>query len=106
MQTIPPMYWMIIIGVLVGFFSFILFEIALLIKESRKAVADSRDVIQKASKTVDMANTILEDATEIVSTVKGTVYELNSAIVSPVRKISSILAAASGFVEGIVSKRE
>jgi hypothetical protein len=53
-----------------------------------------------------MANKIVTEATEIVGVVKGTVYELNSAIIRPVRKISSLVSVASAFTEGLTSKRK
>ena len=106
METIPPIYWMIVVGVVVIFFCFILYEVALFIRESRKAVQDSRKVILEAEKTVDTVNMLLVDVTDIVSTVKGTIYEINGAIVAPVRKISSLLSVVSGFTEGLTSKRK
>lgn len=106
METIPPLYWMLIIAIGVGFLCFVLYEFAMLIKESKNAVSDSRKIIQEAEKTIDTANKIMTEATEIVSTVKGTVYEINSAIIRPVRKISSFVSVASAFTEGLTSKRK
>jgi len=105
METIPVVYWMIIITVLVGFISFVLYEFAMLIRESKKAISDSRDIIKEAENTVEIANGLLTDTTEIVSTIKGTVYEVNSSIVGPIKKISSVLSAVSGFSEGLTSRR-
>ena len=106
METIPPLYWMIIIAVALGFICFVLYEFAMLIRESKHAVADSRKIIQEAEKTVDMANNILTEATGIIGTVKDTVSEVNSAIIKPVRKISSLVSIASAFTEGLTSKRK
>ncbi len=106
METIPAMYWMVIIGVLVGFICFVLYQVAMLLKESKHAVMDSRKILQEAVKTVDMANVLLVDATEIVSTAKSTVNEVNNAIIGPIRRISSLLSVVSGFAEGLTSKRK
>lgn len=105
METIPAVYWMIIIGLVTAFICFLLYQLAMLTRESKLAVSDSRKVILEAEKTVDMANSILSDVTDIVSTVKGTVYEVNTAILSPIRKISSMVSVVSGFTEGLTSKR-
>jgi len=106
METIPAIYWMIIIGVLVGFVCFVLYQFAMLLKESKHAVTDSRKILHEAVKTVDMANSLLADVAEIVNKAKGTVNEVNSAIIAPIRKISSLLSAISGFAEGVTSKRK
>ena len=106
METIPPIYWMIVIGLVIGFFCFLLYELAMLIRESKRAVGDSRKVIVEAQKTIDTVNMLLVDVTDIVSTVKGTVSEVNAAIIAPVRKISSLLSVVSGFTEGLTSKRK
>jgi len=87
METIPPIYWMIVIGILASLLSFILFEIGMLIKDSRKTL-----------KNVD---NITSDAQSIVSTVKGTVEEVNDTIIKPIRGIGSGISAVSGFVSGL-----
>lgn len=105
MGDIPSVYWMILIGIFTGFVCFVLYQIAMLLKESKNAVSDSRKIIQEAEKTVDMTNNILVEVQEMISKVKGTVYMVNDSIIGPVKRISSIVSAASGFVEGFASKR-
>ena len=106
MEGIPAVYWMIIFGALVAFVCFVLYEFAMLLRESKRAVSDSRKIIQEAEKTVDLANKALVDAQEIISTVKGTIFMVNDTIVGPIKRISSVVSAASGFVEGFASKRK
>lgn len=106
MEGIPAVYWMIIFGALVAFVCFVLYEFAILLRESKYAVSDSRKIIQEAEKTVDLANKALVDAQEIISTVKGTIFMVNDTIVGPIKRISSVVSAASGFVEGFASKRK
>ena len=97
METIPAVYWMAIIAVLTGFICFVLYQLAMLIKESKNTVIEARKVIATV-------NPLLDDVTDIVSTVKGTVSEVNSLVLRPLKKISSILSVASGFIEGITKK--
>lgn len=97
MDTIPSVYWMIIIAVLVGFVCFVLYQLGDLIKESKNTVIEARKAISKLTP-------LLDDVTDIVSTAKDTVHEVNGLIIRPVRKISSILSVASGFVEGVTRK--
>jgi Na+-transporting methylmalonyl-CoA/oxaloacetate decarboxylase gamma subunit len=106
METIPPIYWMIIIVIGVGFVCLVLYEIAMLIRESKEAVRDSRAVIVESQKTVEKANNMLDEVQSIVSTTKDTVAEISKSIISPVRKISSLLGVASSFVEGVQGKRK
>lgn len=97
METIPAEYWMVIIAILTGFICFVLYQLAILIKESRNTVVEARKVISTV-------NPLLDDVTDIVGTVKDTVYEVNDLVLRPVKKISSILSVASGFIEGVTKK--
>ncbi len=87
METIPAIYWMIVIAVLSGLLSFILYEIGMFIKESRS--------------TLKNVENITADAQSVISTVKGTVEEVNEAIIQPIRGISSGLSVISGFLSGL-----
>lgn len=97
MDTIPSVYWMVIITVLVGFVCFVLYQLGVLLMESKNTVVEARKAISKL-------NPLLDDVTDIVATAKDTVYEVNKLIIRPVRKISSVLSVASGFMEGITKK--
>ncbi len=105
MDTIPSIYWMIIIGLLTAFVCFVLYQLAMLIKESKNAVGETKKILVDAQETLKVVNSIVNDVNEVVNTVKGTVYQVNDAILVPVRKISSIVGVASGLIEGITSKK-
>ena len=92
------MYWMILIGVVAGFFCFVLYQMGMLIR-------DSRNIVKNTEETLKVLNGIVKDVDEIVSELKGTVYEVNRAVLVPVRKISSVFGVVSGLAEGIGSKR-
>lgn len=92
METIPPLFWMLIITLLTGLLSFILYQIGMFIKESRNTL-----------KNVD---SMVSDANSIVSTVKGTVEEVNDAIIKPIRGIGAGMSAISGFLSGLRGDRE
>ncbi len=85
---------MIIIGVPVAFFTFILFELGMLIKDSRGVVTETKETLKKTNK-------ILEDAQEIVNTARATVEEVNQSIVTPVRAIGGVLANIFSFLQGL-----
>lgn len=65
---------------------------------------ESKNTVVEARKAISKLNPLLDDVTDIVATAKDTVYEVNKLIIRPVRKISSILSVASGFMEGITKK--
>lgn len=98
MDGIPSIYWMLIFSVFTGFVCFVLYQLGMLIK-------DSRSVIQKAEHSVVVLNGIIKDVNEIVGTVKGTILEVNSAVLVPVRKITNVLSVVSGIAEGFDSKK-
>jgi hypothetical protein len=88
---------MVIISVLIGFICFVLYQFGALLMESKNTVVEARKAISKL-------NPLLDDVTDIVATSKDTAYEVNKLIIRPVRKISSILSVASGFMEGVTKK--
>ena len=94
LETIPAIYWMIIIAIPVGFFTFILFQMGMFIK-------DSRGLVIEAQETVSKTNTILIDAQEIVTTAKSTVNEVNEAILTPIKSIGGVLSGIAGFINGL-----
>ncbi len=49
---------------------------------------------------------MVSDANSIVSTVKGTVEEVNDAIIKPIRGIGAGMSAISGFLSGLRGDRE
>ncbi len=92
MAEIPPVYWMIMIGLVIIMICFVLFELGMFIRDSRKSL-----------KHIDL---IAADAQQIVSTVKGTVDEVNTAIIKPIRGIGAGVSAVSGFVSGLKGEKE
>jgi len=91
METIPPIYWMIVVGILASLLSFILFELGMFIKDSRRTLKNVED--------------ITSDAHSVMSTVKGTVEEVNDSIVKPIRGIGSGISAVSGFISGLTGEQ-
>ena len=100
-ETIPSIYWMIIIVIPVGFFTFILYQLGMVIKDSRGVVQNSTKILEETNITLIKTNTILDDVQTIVSTTKGTVEEVNSAVIVPVRQISGILSTLTAFISRI-----
>lgn len=106
MDGIPSVYWMILIGVFTAFVCFVLYQLAMLLKESRGTVSEVKKIIIDAQDTLKVLNGIVSEVSEMVNTVKGTVYQVNDAVLVPLRKITSIMGVASGFIEGVTSKRK
>jgi len=104
LETIPSIYWMIIIAIPVGFFTFILYQLGMVIKDSRGVVQSSTKILDETNLTLIKANTILDDVQTIVSTTKGTVEEVNTAVIVPVRQISGILSTLTAFLSGMKKK--
>lgn len=105
MDGIPSLFWMIIIGLFTGFICFVLYHLAMLLKESRNAVNETKKIVIDARETLKTVNSIVNDINEVVGTVKGTVYQVNNAVLIPLKKITSIVGIASGFIDGVTSKR-
>ncbi|HKM20351.1 MAG TPA: DUF948 domain-containing protein [Candidatus Dojkabacteria bacterium] len=85
METIPPIYWMIIVAVIAGFICFVLYQLGMLLKDSRKT---------------------LQNVEDITGTVRGTVNEVNDMIIKPIRGIGSGISAISGFMSGLKGETE
>ena len=85
METIPSIYWMIIVAVIAGFICFVLYQLGMLLKDSRKT---------------------LQNVEDITGTVRGTVNEVNDMIIKPIRGIGSGISAISGFMSGLKGETE
>jgi len=85
MQTIPPVYWMIVVAAIAILICFVLYELGMLIKDSRKT---------------------LQNVEGITSTVKNTVEEVNETIIQPIRGIGSGISAVSGFISGLTGDKK
>ncbi|WKZ30744.1 MAG: DUF948 domain-containing protein [Candidatus Dojkabacteria bacterium] len=99
LNQIPAEFWMVIISVLTLFLVFIMYQIANLLKESTKTMAETTKVVTELQDTVKKANLVLEDAAEVVSMTKTTVEEVQDNVVTPVIKIASIIGMVSDIVD-------
>jgi hypothetical protein len=99
MDQIPSEYWMIIIGVLAALLGYILYYMAILVKEAGGAIRDSREIIRNSNK-------IVADSSEIVASVKGTVNEVNEAVLVPARGLGNIINSFSSFLSGLVASKK
>lgn len=104
LETIPSLYWMIIIAIPVGFFTFVLYQMGMLLNDSREVVRTSSDILKETEKTISRANSILDQAEGIVTVAKNTVEEVSETIIQPVRGIAGAINVVSSFVSGL--KRE
>ena len=104
LETIPSVYWMIIIAIPVGFFTFVLYQMGMLLNDSREVVRTSSDILKETEKTISRANSILDQAEGIVAVAKNTVEEVSETIIQPVRGIAGAINVVSSFVSGL--KRE
>ena len=106
MENIPSVYWMILIGAVTFFICFVLYQFAMLLKESTGAVKDSRKIIRDTEKLIENANSIVAEATIIVQTLKGTVLQINKSVLGPVKRIGSVLGLAESFSKGLKAGRK
>ena len=106
METIPPIFWMIIVSVLTIMVCLILYYIAMLIKETRTTGVDARETMKQANKILTQAELIVNDIQSSVSTVRTTVEEINQSILAPIRRLAGGVLAVSSFIGGLKSKKE
>ena len=71
---------MIVIAAIAILICFVLYQLGMLLKDSRRT---------------------LQNVEGITSTVKGTVEEVNETIIKPIRGIGTGISAVSGFVSGL-----
>ncbi|MBU1120025.1 hypothetical protein KKA50_02430 [Patescibacteria group bacterium] len=106
MDTIPPVFWMIIVSVLTVMTCLILYYIAMLIKETRTTVADARDTMKQATKMLQQLELIVNDVQSSVSAIRGTVEEVNQSILAPIRKIAGGILTASAFLGSLKKNKQ
>ncbi len=91
METIPPIYWMIVVGILTALLAFILYEIGMFVKESRL--------------TLKNVEGITSDTKSVVSTVKNNSRRGKNTIIQPIRGIGQHLCS-KWFVAGLKNKQQ
>ena len=101
MDTIPSVFWMVIIAVIAIMICLVLYYVAMLLKETKDAVGDSRKLIQGLEPTMKQVDLIIADVQSTTSMLKGTVQDINEGIVMPIRNIGSAFSAMSGLVSGL-----
>ncbi len=95
MQEIPSVFWMVIISVVTIFICFVLYHLAMLLKESKTTV-------MQLQKTVNEINGITSNLSGIVNSIITPM----SQIVGVVQRVSSAFSVASGIVDGFKSKEK
>lgn len=83
---------MIVFAFIAGFICFVLYQLGMLLRDSRGLVTETQETVSRAN--------------GVLSTVEETVDEINNAIIGPVKRIGTILNAIGGFAEGVTSKRK
>ncbi len=92
METIPPVFWMIVIAILTVMICLVLYYLAMLLKESRDTVAKTEPIIK--------------DLQTSVSSVTDTLNEVNNLVVKPVRGIEAAISVVNGIITGIKGDTE
>jgi predicted PurR-regulated permease PerM len=107
METIPPLFWMILLTFLAIFFCLILYYIAMLFKETSQTVAEVKTIVKESRGMIKNVEKILEESSEIVSAAKrttlmieNTASEMKEHIIQPIKKIGGIFSMVAGFFDG------
>lgn len=107
METIPPMYWMILIAVVTIFICLILYYVAMLFKETSETVAETKKIIRDSKGMIKNIEKILEESTEIVGSAKrttlmveNTTTELKEHLIQPIKKVGGALTMVTSFLDG------
>ena len=108
METIPAIYWMVLIAVVTIFICLILYYVAMLFKETSETVGETKKIIKESRGMIKNIEKITEESTEIVGAAKrttlmleDTVAELKEHVIQPIKKIGGIFSTASSFLEGL-----
>ncbi|MBP5204225.1 hypothetical protein J6Z48_01115 [bacterium] len=119
METIPAVFWMIVVLGVAIMLCLVLYHLAMLIKEAKNTVIQTNKVIEETKVTVNRTNEILtdtkdivadakdmvSDARDIVTTAKVTSNAVSTTVMEPVREIGSTLSAISSFISAIRGNR-
>ena len=92
MEEIPAIFWMLIVGILVVFVCYVLYQLAMLLKESR-------DSVKGVNKAVEDINSIVSEVNGVIDSVKTPVLQITGAF----RGVSAVASVISGIIEGFKS---
>ncbi|MGI5897765.1 MAG: hypothetical protein ACOX6Q_01230 [Candidatus Dojkabacteria bacterium] len=87
METVPPIFWMIIVSILTIMLCVVLYYLAMLLKESRD--------------TVSKTEPIIKDLQTSITSITETLNEINTLIIKPVRGIGAAISVVNGIITGI-----
>ena len=102
MEEIPSVYWMIVFGFISSFICLVLLYLALLLKESKDTIKESKYILQGRKNTILKLGKMVEEVEGMVSVARGTVEEVSNSILKPIRVISGLM----GSVSMLLTKRE
>ncbi len=92
MGEIPSIFWMIIAGVLTAFVCYVLYQLAMLLKESR-------DSVKEVNKAVKDISSIVSEVNGIINSFKTPLLQITGVF----RGVSTVASLISGIIEGFKS---
>jgi hypothetical protein len=101
METNPPIFWMAMVSLFVGFVCFVLYQIGMVVRESRDTVSKSNKIIDDVGeitgKTKDMVNNFEGTVTNVLAPFKvlGTLGEYLSKMLASFGLISASATSQS-----------
>ena len=101
METIPPIYWMILISVLAVFVCMILYYVAMLFKETSETVSEVKEIVRESKGMIKNIEEIVGAVKRTTLVIEGTVSEAKEHIMQPIKKIGGIFSMAAGFFDGL-----
>jgi len=106
MNEIPPIYWMIVIGAIALMLCIVLFYVAMVLLETKKAIEEGRKIMEDAGKTLRQVDLIVNDLQSSMASVRGAVEEINQSILVPIRKLGYGVSAVTGFLGGLLGRKK
>lgn len=97
MVNIPPVFWMVIIASLAILFGLIMFYVAMMFRQLVMTLEETTSILQKS-------NTVIDESTEIVSSVKSMVKGIQENIIEPLMGIGRVFKIISSFIDGVMSR--
>lgn len=102
---IPALFWMFIIGAFTIMLCYILYYIAMIMKETSSTIVEVREVVKSSNVVIVESTDLIKDTKEIVSTVKNSVKELNEKVIQPITEIGTIITSVSGLIGKFIPKK-
>jgi len=100
-NEIPAVFWMVIISVVTAFVCFILYYVAIVMKQTAGTIGETKEVVKSSNKLIAESTEIVTDLKDSAKMLKGAMQDVSESIIPPIKKIGTFLNTVTSLLDGV-----